>query len=291
MSADSITKSIVETKERKITEDRLWSALESNIDSANTIIKCANHQKRIVDDVLTLSKLQYMMLAITPQPTKLPELVNSTLKMFESELQEKKITATAFSESPTEANNADWVSCDPSRLTQIIVNFLTNAIKFTKDESRREIKIHYGTVTSEPKSAFPKNINWAPVGSTSPSPKLSFDRSPGQLLYLTFAVQDSGVGMDLADRQNLFERFTQANIKTSIKYGGSGLGLFICKRLAEKMGGEIGVISTKGKGSTFVFYIEANRTTPEKAKGSPANEVSQSGSHSHPFPEMCSYGF
>ncbi|TVY18648.1 Two-component system protein A [Lachnellula arida] len=164
MSADSITKSIAEVKERKITEARLLSALHSNVDSANTIVKCANHQKRIVDDVLTLSKLQYMMLAITPEPTHVQELIDSTLKMFESELQEKKITATASAEM--ERNNTDWVSCDPSRLTQIIVNFLTNAIKFTKDEGRREIKIKYGIVTSEPRAAFRNGITWAPVDST-----------------------------------------------------------------------------------------------------------------------------
>lgn len=193
MSADSITKSIAEVKEREITEARLLSALQSNVDSANTIVKCANHQKRIVDDVLTLSKLQYMMLAITPEPTRVQELVDSTLKMFESELQEKKITATASAE--IETNNTDWVSCDPSRLTQIIVNFLTNAIKFTKDEGRREIKIKYGIATSEPRAAFRNGITWAPVDSTSPSPKSSLDRDPRQLIYLTFSVEDSGVGM------------------------------------------------------------------------------------------------
>ena len=75
--------------------------------------------------------------------------------------------------------------------------------------------------------------------------------------------------------QNLFSRFTQANIKTSIKYGGSGLGLFICKRLTEKMGGEIGVVSTKGIGSTFVFYIEAQRADLSENKPFPVIEVSQ----------------
>ncbi|TVY25426.1 Sensor protein [Lachnellula hyalina] len=282
MSADSITKSMAEVNERKITEARLLSALHSNVDSANTIVKCANHQKRIVDDVLTLSKLQYMMLAITPEPTQVQELIDSTLKMFESDLQEKKIKATASAEK--EKNNADWVSCDPSRLTQIIVNFLTNAIKFTKDESRRYIDIKYGITTSEPRAAFRGDITWAPVDSTSP-PRSSHERDPGQLIYLTFSVEDSGVGMDSVDMQNLFSRFTQANIKTSIKYGGSGLGLFICKRLAEKMGGEIGVVSTKGIGSTFVFYIEAQRADLSENKPFPVIEF--------PFParpKSCSVG-
>ncbi|TVY44434.1 Hybrid signal transduction histidine kinase K [Lachnellula occidentalis] len=284
MSADSITKSMAEVREREITEGRLLVALHSNVDSANTIVKCANHQKRIVDDVLTLSKLQYMMLAITPEPTQVQELVDSTLKMFESDLQEKKITATASAEN--ERINADWVSCDPSRLTQIIVNFLTNAIKFTKDESRRDIRIKYGIATSEPRAAFRGDITWAPVDSTSASPRSSLDPDPGQLIYLTFSVEDSGVGMDSVDMQNLFSRFTQANTKTSIKYGGSGLGLFICKRLAEKMGGEIGVVSTKGNGSTFVFYIEAHRAVLEENKPSaviefpfpPRPKSSQAGS-------------
>jgi signal transduction histidine kinase/CheY-like chemotaxis protein len=264
MSADSISKSFAEVKALGITEDRLLSTLQANVDSANIIITCANHQKRIVDDVLTLSKLEYMMLSITTEPVKLQELVGSSLKMFELDFLENRIQAIPYGDLSIATNGADWVSCDPSRVTQIIVNFLTNAIKFTKTEKKREINVRYGAVTSDPRRAFHEDIIWAPVEPAPTTPELMIrDPNIGPVLYLTFAVQDSGVGMSLEEMQRLFGRFAQANVKTSIKYGGSGLGLFICKKFAEKMGGEIGVMSEAGKGSTFVFYIEAHKVTAQ----------------------------
>jgi hypothetical protein len=81
----------------------------------------------------------------------------------------------------------------------------------------------------------------------------------GEEVFLTFAVQDSGIGLHREDIAKIFGRFQQANVKTHIKYGGSGLGLFISKKLTEKQGGEIGVSSVQGKGSTFGFYVKTRR--------------------------------
>lgn len=72
-------------------------------------------------------------------------------------------------------------------------------------------------------------------------------------------MQDSGIGLESAEIAKIFERFKQANIKTHVKYGGSGLGLFISKELTEKQGGEIGVSSVAGRGSTFGFYVKTRR--------------------------------
>jgi hypothetical protein len=81
----------------------------------------------------------------------------------------------------------------------------------------------------------------------------------GEEMFLTFSVQDSGIGLLEQDIAKIFGRFQQANVKTHVKYGGSGLGLFISKKLTEKQGGEIGVSSVQGQGSTFGFYVKARR--------------------------------
>lgn len=140
---------------------------------------------------------------------------------------------------------------------------MTNAIKFTKGEPRREIKIQYGITLSEPRKAFARDIHWAP--STSPSEDLT--RGPewgnGEHVYLCIRVSDTGAGMTKDEIKKLFTRFEQADAKTSIKYGGSGLGLFISRRLTEKQGGEIGVASVPNQGSTFAFYIKARQADPQ----------------------------
>jgi hypothetical protein len=85
----------------------------------------------------------------------------------------------------------------------------------------------------------------------------------GQEIYLTFSVRDSGIGLEDKEIQKIFERFRQANVKTHVKYGGSGLGLFISKELTEKQGGEIGVSSVLGEGSTFGFYVKTRRVVQQ----------------------------
>ncbi|KAG9234049.1 hypothetical protein BJ875DRAFT_27016 [Amylocarpus encephaloides] len=265
-SADTITKSLTEVEAKGATQTRLMDTLKSNVDWAQTIMSAAKLQKCIVDDILTLSKLQYELISIKPQPMQLPRLVESTAKMFESDMTAHGIKGSTSMGSFLKQSNIDWVLCDPSRLTQILVNFLTNAIKFTKSESERKIIVSYEVATSHPREVFPEGIHWAPVDleicGCVPS-----QGKPGdpKKIYLTVCVKDTGVGMNESERQKLFSRFAQASESTSVKYGGSGLGLFISKRLTEKLGGEIGVASEPGVGSTFVFYVEAERAETESS--------------------------
>jgi CheY-like chemotaxis protein len=221
------------------------------------------------------------MLSINPQPVKFQTIVTSTLNIFESSLRENHIEATAYGDQSITLYDADMVSCDSDRVIQILVNFFTNAIKFMKTQETRKITLKYGVATSDPQNAFPEAIRWAPIDSAPTSPELMIrDRAPGPILYLTFAVEDSGVGMNSEEIQRLFGRFAQANIKTSIEYGGSGLGLFICKKFTEKMGGAIGVMSQAGKGSTFAFYIEAHQVTEQAVEASNAEPAE------FPFPPL-----
>lgn len=86
-------------------------------------------------------------------------------------------------------------------------------------------------------------------------------------IYLLVSISDTGRGLTHDEIGHLFQRFRQANPKTHISYGGSGLGLHICKRITELLGGEIGVESTRGKGSTFTFYIPTKRSPLPMSKG------------------------
>ena len=87
----------------------------------------------------------------------------------------------------------------------------------------------------------------------------------GDPLYLKFIVEDTGRGLTSEEQQRLFSRFAQGSTRTHVKYGGSGLGLFISRELAELQGGEIGFSSTPGIGSTFCFYIKTRRSITDDA--------------------------
>ena len=114
------------------------------IDAAETIILCAQHQKRIVDDILTLSKLDASLLVISPDTIQPPTLVMKALKMYEAEIVRADIVAHVNIEPSYGELDVDWVVLDSSRLLQVIINLLTNSIKFTAGAERREITICVG---------------------------------------------------------------------------------------------------------------------------------------------------
>lgn len=238
--------------------------LAETIEAAQTIISCAKHQKRIVDDVLTLSKLDLSSITLSPVPSQPDDLVWETLRMFEAEAAANLIALQATRDGSLEKHVPHQLMCDPLRVTQVLINLISNALKFTKQENRRVVSITYGAALSDPCQAFPPQVMWASEEMTSleDSPQ-GQQWGDGPPVYLTFAVEDSGPGMTQAEMNHIFDRFQQASARTSIKYGGSGLGLFICHDLIRKQGGRIGAISTPRQGSTFVFYIMARlATTP-----------------------------
>ena len=236
--------------------------LKENVENGKTILLCASHQKRVIDDVLTLSKLDSQLLSISPDVVQPYAVVESALNMFKAEFDTNSIIVENGADDSYARLNLDWVCLDPARLTQIFINLLTNAIKFTKLEPERKIKVHRRAFISLPPPL--EDIIWFPTKKDRRDATTGSEWGTGDPVYLLFTVTDTGKGLELEEMTRLFNRFQQATKKTHIKYGGSGLGLFISRELTENMGGQIGVKSAPGKGTTFAFYIRARKAVAPK---------------------------
>lgn len=230
--------------------------VDSCIEAANTISLCASHQKRIVDDILTLSKLDSKLLLVTPVDVQPVTVVQNVLKMFEPELNSNEISGGFQVDQSYRDLAVDWVKIDPSRLRQVLINLMTNAIKFTQGRPTRSIVISLGAS----KDAVRNDISYIPPRHPDQADITDeADWADGEKINLHLAVTDTGPGLDDDEKKILFQRFSQASPRTHVQYGGSGLGLFICRILTELQGGQIGVLSRKGEGSTFGFYIKSRK--------------------------------
>lgn len=258
--ADDITTALAECKGQGTTPST--EVLDSCLESAQTISLCVQHQKSIVDDILTISKLDSNLLLITPVASQPEQILSRALKMFDSELQAKDIDATFQVHPSYKELKVDWASLDPSRVLQILINLLTNAIKFTAPSKTRRLIVAVGASLEPPVLDHIPGFQFAPLGSTKMSASVAEDWGHGEILYIRFKVQDTGCGLTAEEKQILFQRFKQASPRTHAQYGGSGLGLFISKRLAELHGGQIGTASEAGRGSIFSFYVQARRCGP-----------------------------
>jgi signal transduction histidine kinase len=138
--ADNITVSLGEMLERQEQKQLLPKSeiehLASSIDAADTIILCAQHQKRIVDDVLTLSKLDSHMLTVAPVDVQPLNIMSRVLKMFEPQTASAGISLNMIVDESIGRLGVDWVRLDPQRVSQVLINLLSNAIKFTENQQR-----------------------------------------------------------------------------------------------------------------------------------------------------------
>ncbi len=172
----------------------------------------------IINDILDYSKIESGRMLLEKINFDLEELIENSFKLFSAVAGKRDIEliSNVAPDTPT------MLIGDPTRLRQIIVNLVGNAFKFTS-EGHVILKVNVETDQNN------RNVK------------------------LLFSISDSGIGISEADQAQLFEAFRQADTSTTRKFGGSGLGLAICKQLAELMGGEIGIESEEGDGSTFWF--------------------------------------
>ncbi|CAD0110911.1 unnamed protein product [Aureobasidium uvarum] len=236
--------------------------LETVLDSAQTIILCAQHQGRIVDDILTLSKLDSNLLVVSPDTVDMPGLMEKCFKMHEAELVRAKISISLRIHEGFRNLAVGRVMLDSSRLLQVIINLLTNAIKFTQFASRKQITVHLDASLTRPKEGM-YGAPYVPFRVNRPEHHFTAEWGTGDEIFLSLSVQDSGKGMNDEELKLLFNRFSQASPKTYKQYGGSGLGLFISRELTDLQDGQIGVHSEPDKGSTFSFYIKATRAVDD----------------------------
>ena len=182
------------------------------------LIKVANEALlTIVNDILDFSKVEAGQLELQSRPFSLSALVHNATTVIQPLAAKKSILLKWTIDRRT----PEWLVGDDTRLRQILFNLLNNAVKFTAE----------GSIT------------------VSVAPKLSPD---GEDL-VHFAVADTGIGIAPERQHRLFKQFSQADGSVSRRYGGTGLGLAICKRLVELMGGQVGVKSDIGKGTTMWF--------------------------------------
>ncbi|HEY4956269.1 MAG TPA: response regulator, partial [Caldimonas sp.] len=191
-------------------------------DYAATIRDSGDALLTIINDILDFSKIEAGRMDIESHPFDLRECVESALDLVSTHATEKHLdTAYVF-----EGDVPVAISADLTRLRQILLNLLANAVKFTESG---EVVL---TVTGTPVAA-------GRIG-------------------LTFAVRDTGIGLSEEGLSRLFQSFSQADSSTTRKYGGTGLGLAISRRLAELMGGRMWAESVgPGRGAVFSFTIEA----------------------------------
>ncbi|KAL6160096.1 hypothetical protein ACJQWK_09571 [Exserohilum turcicum] len=235
------------------------SILETTIDAAETIVQCSKHMKTIVDDVLTISKLDSGLFVMTPVDVQLESIARDAVKMFEGEAKSAGIDLKFQIEESCKISDVQHVSLDPTRVLQILINLITNAIKFTRLEHTRKICVSLGLAHERPTRSTSGNVTFSRTSEASEAQTLQADWDNGDIVYIIFSVQDTGRGLSDEEHELLFARFSQASPRTHIDYGGSGLGLFISRRLSEMHGGAIGFASKAGVGSTFSFYVKSRK--------------------------------
>jgi len=209
-------------------------------DEQKELAELANHSAQallhIINDILDFSKIEAGKLQIEDVSFNLHKILKETVDVLSITAVRKQLELQFSCDDSVPGN----LIGDPMRLKQVLLNYGNNSIKFTENG----------------------NIN------IDVNVQQNFESE----IILRFSVSDTGIGIPESKQKILFQPFTQADASTTRNYGGSGLGLVICKQLAELMNGEVGFESKEGKGSTFWFTVRLKKQENEIHK-----EIGESG--------------
>ena len=203
---------------------------KEQLDYVNTIRLSGDTLLSIINDILDFSKIEAGNMSLEVYPFSLEQCVEEAIELLANRITEKDLELI-YSIS---ANIPNYIEGDITRLRQILINLISNAIKFTEGG---EIEV-----------------------------RAVLEEQENEELLIHFSVRDTGIGMSVDQQKKLFKAFSQADSSTTRKYGGTGLGLAISQRLTSLMGGDIWVESKPGQGSTFHFTISATRARNQKDK-------------------------
>ena len=184
-------------------------------ENLHTILQSGHALLAIINDILDFSKIEAGKLSFEEVPFDLQVAIDETCELLLPQIRKKDLTLTIELDPTTPFH----VIGDPGRFRQILLNYLSNALKFTQQ----------GGITVSLRTR---------------------ERGRGAALY-EMSVADTGIGIDPEKQAVLFEKFTQADTSNARRFGGTGLGLAICKALVERMGGQVSMASAPGLGSTF----------------------------------------
>ncbi|WP_299493144.1 response regulator [Acaryochloris sp. IP29b_bin.137] len=203
-------------------------------DFVETIRSSGDALLTLINDILDFSKIEAGKLEFEHQPFDLRVCIEEALRIVAPRAVDKTLELAYL----FEPNTPEWIMGDVTRLRQIIVNLLTNGVKFTE---AGEVVVYVNDITTD-----------------QPAPVQEHHH------ILQIVVKDTGIGIPADRMDRLFKSFSQVDASTTRKYGGTGLGLAICHRLCELMGGRMWVESEVGKGSSFCFTISASVTEPKQ---------------------------
>ncbi len=210
---------------------RIAGASPQQQEKLEKIDAAGQHLLAVINDILDLSKIEAGRLVLGPVNFQLAHLLEEIRSLLDSQARTKGLRVEVLADRDL----PEILYGDATRLRQAVLNFAGNAVKFTE---RGSIRLEASLLTRE-----------------------------GNSLLVRFAVVDTGVGMTPEQQERLFKPFEQGDVSMTRRHGGTGLGLAITRRLAEMMGGDVGVVSEFGVGSTFWFTarLESARSVPQPA--------------------------